>query len=83
MLTCDEYLMPETLLEALAMWRNAEAGSRLVAGATDLLPWARQGRAGDVHLPALIDLSRIKELAAVDISGGRVRLGAMWSCSAF
>lgn len=76
MLTCDQYLMPATLEEALRLWRSASTGSRLVAGATDILPWAREGRAGDVHLPAMIDLTRIAELSGHQVRDGRVRLGA-------
>ena len=76
MLTCDEYHMPTTLAEALALLQAAPDGSRLVAGATDILPWAREGRAGDVNLPAMIDLSRIEELQGYDVVEGRVRLGA-------
>jgi xanthine dehydrogenase FAD-binding subunit len=76
MLTCDQYLMPGTLGEALAQWAGAPPASRLVAGATDTLPWARQGRAGDVHVPHLIDISRIAKLQGYEVSGGRVRLGA-------
>lgn len=76
MLTCDQYLMPATLEEALRLWRDAPEGSRLVAGATDILPWAREGRAGDVHLPMMIDVTRIVELSGYTVEGGRVRLGA-------
>ena len=76
MLTCDQYHMPTTLSEALALLRAAPEGSRLVAGATDILPWAREGRAGNVHLPAMIDLSRVGELSGYTIADGRVRLGA-------
>ncbi len=76
MLTCDEYHMPTTLAEALALLQAVPHGSRLVAGATDILPWAREGRAGDVNLPAMIDLSRIEELQGYEVAGGRVRLGA-------
>ncbi len=76
MLTCDQYHMPTTLKEALELWQNAPEGSRLVAGATDILPWAREGRAGDVHLPAMIDLSRVEELNGYRIENCRVRLGA-------
>jgi xanthine dehydrogenase FAD-binding subunit len=75
-LTCDQYLMPTRLEEALDLWAGAPEGSRLVAGATDILPWAREGRAGDVHLPAMIDLSRVGELNGYRIEGGKVRLGA-------
>ncbi len=76
MLTCDSYLTPETLAEALELWAAAPEGARLVAGATDILPWAREGRAGDVHLPQMIDVTRIPEFNSIKIENGRVRLGA-------
>ncbi|WP_108880500.1 FAD binding domain-containing protein [Anderseniella sp. Alg231-50] len=76
MLTCDQYHMPTSLADALAMWQDAADGTRLVAGATDILPWAREGRAGDVHLPAMIDLSRVPELDGYTVKDGRIRLGA-------
>ena len=76
MLSCDVYHLPTTLPEALALWQQAPEGSRLVAGATDLLPWAREGRAGDVHVPQLIDVSRVSALDGHTVEGGRVRLGA-------
>ncbi|WP_018701442.1 FAD binding domain-containing protein [Amorphus coralli] len=76
MLTCDTYLMPTRLGEALHAWSEAPAGSRLVAGATDILPYAREGRGGDVHLPTMIDLSRVAELQGYEVRGNRVRLGA-------
>lgn len=76
MLTCDTYLMPKTLAEALIAWRDAPEGSRLVAGATDILPWAREGRAGDVHLPMMVDVSRVEEFQGYGIEGDRLRLGA-------
>jgi len=76
MLTCDAYHMPHSLADALGIWSSAEAGSRLVSGATDILPWAREGRAGDVHLPALVDVTRIPELDGYAIENGRLRLGA-------
>ncbi len=76
MLTCDQYHMPATLSEAFELLCNAPEGSCLIAGATDILPWAREGRAGDVHIPELIDLTRIDELSGYDIANGRVRLGA-------
>ncbi|TCO70837.1 FAD binding domain-containing protein [Rhodovulum euryhalinum] len=76
MLTFDRYEMPATLPEALALWADAPEGARLVAGATDILPWAREGRAGDVDLPLGIDLSRVAELQGHERHGSRVRLGA-------
>jgi carbon-monoxide dehydrogenase medium subunit/xanthine dehydrogenase FAD-binding subunit len=49
---------------------------RIVAGCTDTLPWARQGRAGDVESPVLIDVSKIPQLNERQIGERRVRLGA-------
>lgn len=76
MLTCDEYLMPPTLADAFAAMAANRGRYRIVAGATDTLPWAREGRAGDVAIPVLIDISRIPELTALRVDDTRVRLGA-------
>lgn len=76
MLTCDTYHMPTTLRDALELWSEAPEGSRLVSGATDILPWAREGRAGDVHIPSLIDVTRVAEFEGYSVANGRVRLGA-------
>ncbi len=81
MLTCDTYLMPEGLNEALRLWAEAAPGSRLLAGGTDTLPWARQGRAGDatgdVHVDTVIDLTRVAGLDVVEeLPNGRLRIGA-------
>ena len=46
---------------------------RIVAGATDTLPWAREGRAGDVHIPALIDVAKIPDLREISVGDKRVR----------
>jgi xanthine dehydrogenase FAD-binding subunit len=76
MLTCDVYHTPKSLKDALTLWAAARVGSRLISGGTDILPWAREGRAGDVHVPELVDVTRIPELAGYTIGNGRVRLGA-------
>ncbi|MES9935983.1 MAG: FAD binding domain-containing protein [Sedimenticola sp.] len=81
MLSCDDYLLPETLESALERLAAAPEGSRLVAGATDTLPWARQGRAGDItgdtHVPVLIDVSKVAGLDGYRVEEtGRIRLGA-------
>lgn len=61
---------------------QATPAARLLAGATDLLPWAREGRAGDVHLPAVVDLSRIAVLSGVTQTGDRIAMGATTPISA-
>ncbi len=76
MLTCDTYVTARTLDEAFDALAAHAGACRLVAGGTDLLPWAREGRAGDVHVPMLIDIGRIPELCAVALEGARIRLGA-------
>lgn len=76
MLTCDEYISPASLAEAFAAMKANRGRYRIVAGATDTLPWAREGRAGDVHIPVLIDVTRIPELCEISVGDKRVRLGA-------
>ena len=76
MLICDEYLTPGSLDEAFAAMARHRGRCRIVAGATDTLPWAREGRAGDVDIPVLIDVSKIPELHERQIGDKRVRLGA-------
>ncbi|MDH4248272.1 MAG: FAD binding domain-containing protein [Deltaproteobacteria bacterium] len=77
MLTCDQYLRPATLHEAFALMAEHAGRHKLIGGGTDLLPWAREGRAGAVHFHALIDVSRIPELGGIALTGGRLRIGAM------
>ena len=76
MLTCDDYITPGSLREAFAAMEAHRGRYRIVAGATDTLPWAREGRAGNVHIPALIDVAKIPELREISVSDARVRLGA-------
>ena len=83
MLLCDDYLTPKSLNEAFDMIEAHRGHYRFVAGATDLLPWAREGRAGDVHIPILIDVARIPELRAKSVDGPRVRLGAATAIQRF
>jgi len=76
MLICDEYLTPGSLDEAFTAMQRARGHFRIVAGATDTLPWAREGRAGDVEIPVLIDVVRIPDLRELRVDDRRVRLGA-------
>src|ERR1700692_1504004 len=76
MLICDEYLTPGSLAEAFSAMERNRGRYRIIAGATDTLPWAREGRAGDVNIPILIDVSKIPDLNELHIDERRVRLGA-------
>lgn len=76
MLICDQYLTPASLDEAFAAMAEHRGRHRIVAGATDTLPWAREGRAGDVEIPTLIDICKIPELNERRADGKRVLIGA-------
>jgi xanthine dehydrogenase FAD-binding subunit len=84
-LSYDHYVTPTSLAQAFDALEGLP-GARIVAGATDLLPWAREGRAGDVHLGALVDVSRLPELLGVSLAAqapGRLRMGAATVIAAF
>jgi carbon-monoxide dehydrogenase medium subunit/xanthine dehydrogenase FAD-binding subunit len=83
MLICDEYLTPASLDEAFAAMAQHRGRSRVVAGCTDTLPWAREGRAGDVEIPVLIDVTKIPELNERRMDDRHVRLGAATSIQSF
>lgn len=76
MLICDEYITAASLDEAFDALDTHRGRCRVVAGATDVLPWAREGRAGDVEIPILVDVSRIPELRLREVDDRRVRIGA-------
>lgn len=76
MLLCDHYITARSLDEAFDAMDAHCGGYRIVAGATDTLPWAREGRAGDVHIPALIDISAIPELNERQVGPHGVQIGA-------
>ena len=76
MLICEEYLTPGSLDDAFAAMERHRGRYRIVAGCTDTLPWAREGRAGDVEIPVLIDVARIPDLREMRTDDRRVRLGA-------
>ena len=83
MLTCDEYLTPQTLAEAFAAMAMHHGRCRVVAGCTDTFPWAREGRAGDIDIPVLIDVSKIPELNELRVDDKHVRLGAATAIQRF
>ncbi len=66
---------PESLADALALLDDAGAGTRLVAGGTDLWPnMKRRHQSADV----VVSLGRVAELSGIrEEAGGEVRIGAM------
>ena len=76
MLYCDQYHVPQTLEEAFNLIRTNKGSYKVLAGATDLLPWAREGRGGDVNYKSVIDISKITDISEFQLQGDRISLGA-------
>ncbi len=76
MLYYDQYHVPETLDEAFDLIHTNGGNYKVLAGATDLLPWAREGRGGDVNYESVIDISKINDLSKWQLQGNRINLGA-------
>lgn len=83
MLDCDQYLLPRSLTEAFDAMERFDGQYRLIAGATDLIPYAREARGGDMHFPVLIDLTGLPELKGVQKVGSRIRMGALTTFADF
>jgi xanthine dehydrogenase FAD-binding subunit len=82
MLTYDQYVVASSIAEVFDIL-DAHPASRILAGATDLLPWARYGRAGDVHLSSVIDISKAPEFKYIHQSKGGLSFGAMTTIADF
>ena len=70
----SEYVLSQSIDEALQALASVAGPVRLVAGGTDLLIDMQQGRAAPVH--TLVDISRIPELLALEVRGGDLFIGA-------
>lgn len=84
MLIYQNYLTPLSLSEVFsALVKHSGESYKLIAGGTDILPWARQGRAGDVELNTLIDVSGVRELRGIEVVNGVIRVGAATTIADF
>jgi xanthine dehydrogenase FAD-binding subunit len=70
----NNYLCPQTLSQAISALAADPAGSRLVAGGTDLLLDLQQKRLPAVN--TLIDVTHIPELGVIEIRQDRLFIGA-------
>ena len=59
----DEYLIPESVQDALEMLDSYHGQARIIAGGTDLIPDLKAGRR---QIKCLIDISRISELKKIE-----------------
>ena len=76
MFYCDQYHVPQTLEEAFNLIQTNKGSYKVLAGATDILPWAREGRGGDVNYKSVIDISKITDISEFQLQGDRISLGA-------
>ncbi|MEE9508495.1 MAG: FAD binding domain-containing protein [Anaerolineales bacterium] len=70
----NQYLLPNTIDEAIRILREKGGQARLIAGGTDLLLDIQQGR----HPPVdtLVDITRIPELQQIRFEGEEIHLGS-------
>ncbi len=69
----DEYLVPQTLDEALRLLKKYKGRARLVAGGTDLVVASRKR---DMEARVLVDITRIPGLSGITSKDGMIRIGA-------
>lgn len=68
-----EYLMPSSIDEAIAVRKEHGNGARFIAGGTEIVPMMTSHK---LELNCLIELSRLRELAALECQGGSLSIGA-------
>jgi CO/xanthine dehydrogenase FAD-binding subunit len=69
----SEYLIPNTIEEALGLLVAHDGHALIIAGGTDVLPDLRKGK----HAPGyLVDITRIPELTEIRVGAGYVAVGA-------
>ncbi|MEJ2717265.1 MAG: xanthine dehydrogenase family protein subunit M [Deltaproteobacteria bacterium] len=73
-ISLKEYLVPETLAQALQMLSDYDGRARLIAGGTDVIVDLRRR---NYEVEALVDISRIPGMDGIDLEGDRIILGGM------
>src|SRR5512139_3197331 len=69
-----DYLVPETLPEALQMLANHKGRARVISGGTDVVVALRRR---EYEVDALVDISRIPGLARIEQQADNIVLGAL------
>ncbi len=70
----EEYLVPESLDEALEMLERYRGAARVIAGGTDIVPLSRKGAPG---IQVLVDITRIPGLGTIRLDGETVKIGPL------
>ena len=69
----EEYLVPISLDEALAMLKERQGQARVIAGGTDLII---QLKRKEVTAKCLVDVTNLDELKGIELEDGFIRVGA-------
>jgi len=69
----EEYLVPTSLEEALAMLEERQGQARVIAGGTDLVI---QLKKKEVTARCLVDVTHLDELKGIELEDGFIRIGA-------
>ncbi|TEU12059.1 MAG: xanthine dehydrogenase family protein subunit M [Anaerolineales bacterium] len=69
----EEYLVPTSLEEALAMLKERRGQARVIAGGTDLII---QLKKKEVIAKCLVDVTNLDELRGIELEDGFIRIGA-------
>jgi CO/xanthine dehydrogenase FAD-binding subunit len=69
----EEYLVPTSLEEALAMLKERQGQARVIAGGTDLII---QLKKKEVTARCLLDVTHLDELKGIELEDGFIRIGA-------
>jgi carbon-monoxide dehydrogenase medium subunit len=69
----EEYLVPTSLEEALAMLKERQGQARVIAGGTDLII---QLKKKEVTARCLVDITHLGELKGIVLEGDFIRIGA-------
>jgi len=69
-----EYLLPGSLPEALDMLDRFKGKARVIAGGTDVIPELRRR---DLQVKALVDISRLPGMNAIEKNGRHIILGGL------
>jgi CO/xanthine dehydrogenase FAD-binding subunit len=69
----EEYLVPTSLEEALAMLRERRGQARVIAGGTDLIIQLKKKEAA---ARCLVDVTNLDELKGIELEDGLIRVGA-------
>ena len=70
-----EYFRPQTINEALTLYKKGGAGARLLAGGTELV---NEMRLGKTHPEQVIDLKSISEMDFLKLDSDGLKIGALY-----